>query len=167
MDAFEKEAVDYLLKPVLKERLEKTVDRLKSAVTEPFTPSPQTVDLLRSLVDHVASPTAPDYLQWLSVQQGDGVQLIAVSDVVYFQAKDKYTAVITKKEEFLIRKSIRALIRELSPNSFWQIHRGTIVNLTQIAKVSRSITGRGVIRLKDRIETLTVSRPYLHQFRQM
>jgi DNA-binding LytR/AlgR family response regulator len=87
--------------------------------------------------------------------------------VIYFQASDKYTAVITQSGESLIRKSIRDLIGELDPNCFQQIHRSTIVNLAQIDSVSRSLTGRGVIRLKCRPETLTVSRSFIHVFKQM
>jgi DNA-binding LytR/AlgR family response regulator len=89
------------------------------------------------------------------------VQLIAVDDVIYFQSKDKYTAVITRDGESLIRKSIRELTEVLDPDRFSQIHRGAI------DQVSRSLTGRGVIRLKDRPETLTVSRSFLGRFRQM
>ena len=75
--------------------------------------------------------------------------------------------VITKEGESLIRKPIKKLAVELDPSSFWRIHRGTIVNAACIAKMSRSLTGRGVVRLKDRPETLTVSRSYMHIFRQM
>jgi DNA-binding LytR/AlgR family response regulator len=67
----------------------------------------------------------------------------------------------------LIRKTIKELVAELDPEQFWQIHRGTIVNASRIAQVGRSLTGRGLVRLKDRAETLTVSQRYMHTFRQM
>ncbi len=167
VDAFEKEAVDYLLKPVVKERLQLTVTRLKAKLAENAMLPDQANKWLRHLIDQVAASSSPPFLQWLRVQHGDGVQLIAVPDVIYFQAGDKYTTVITASGESLIRKSIRDLAAELDPNCFCQIHRGTIVNLTHIDKVSRSLTGRGVIRLKERSETLTISRSYLHCFKQM
>jgi DNA-binding LytR/AlgR family response regulator len=166
--AFEKEAVDYLLKPVTRKRLLHTVGRLKKRLQETVRPSPQMVRLARELVQQIgAADPAPEFLQWLRVPHGDGVRLIPTADVLYFQAGDKYTTVRTRNGESLIRKSIRELSTELDPSRFWQIHRGTIVNVSQIAAVSRSLTGRGVIRLKDRSETLTVSRGYLHLFKQM
>ena len=85
----------------------------------------------------------------------------------YFKAEDKYTLVVTKEGESLIRKSIRKLAQELDPGQFWQIHRGPIVNVSKIDKVSRSLTGRGVLKLKGRPELLTVSRNYLHLFKQI
>ena len=165
--AFEKEAVDYLLKPVTRERLSLTVERLKQRLANKAEPPPQVLALLRELIGSTAGQPAASYLQWLRVQHGDGVQLLPVQEAIYFQAGDKYTAVLTARGEALIRKSIRELAAELDPNCFCQIHRATIVNLAQIAHVSRSLTGRGVIRLKDRHETLTVSRAYLHLFKQM
>jgi DNA-binding LytR/AlgR family response regulator len=114
-----------------------------------------------------AADKGPDFLHWLRVQRGDGVELVPVSDVVYFQAQNKYTAAVTKDRTHLLRSSIRELTARLDPAAFWQIHRSTIVRVSQIAKVDRGLTGRGLIRLKDRSETLTVSRPYLHLFKQM
>ncbi|RJQ65347.1 MAG: DNA-binding response regulator [Desulfobacteraceae bacterium] len=165
--AFEKQAADYLLKPVTRERLARTAARLKSQMTDASAPPPQTLQVLQELIAAIAAPQAPAFLQWLRVQHGDGIQLIPVQDVIYFQASDKYTLVKTRDREALIRKSIRELSTELDPQRFRQIHRGTIVNLSCIAKVSHSLTGRGVIRLKDRSETLTVSRSNFHLFKQM
>jgi DNA-binding LytR/AlgR family response regulator len=109
----------------------------------------------------------PGYLRWLKAQHGDGIRLIPVDEVCYFKASDKYTLVLTKDGELLIKKAIKELADELDPNQFWRIHRGTIVNARYITKVSRSLTGRGVVKLKDRPELLTVSRSYIHIFKQM
>ena len=165
--AFEKQAVDYLLKPVSLERIMQTTERLKKLVEEGTGPSPQLAKLAQELADKIATAPAPKYLQWLRVQRGDGIELIPMQDVIYLQAGDKYTAVKTRTRESLIRHRIRDLATQLDPDQFWQIHRSTIVNVSQIAKVSRSLTGRGVIRLKDCPETLTVSRRYLYLFKQM
>ena len=115
----------------------------------------------------LAERKSPGYLRWVRVQHKDGVRLIPVEEVCYFQASDKYTLVITKGSDSLIRKTIQELAGELDPNQFWQIHRGTIVNASCIAQVGRSLTGRGVVRLKDRPDTLTVSHRYNHKFKQM
>jgi len=87
--------------------------------------------------------------------------------VIYFKAGDKYTAVITRQGESLIRKPIKELAEELAPEKFYQIHRSTIVNVRFISRISRSLTGRGVLRLKDHPESLTVSKRYMHLFTQM
>jgi DNA-binding LytR/AlgR family response regulator len=166
--AFEKQAVDYLLKPVTGERLNQTVRRLKRKLERATAPPPWMATLAQELLEKMpAGEKKPDFLHWLRVQRGDGVELVPVTDVVYFQAQDKYTAAVTRDRTHLLRTSIRDLTSQLDPDAFWQIHRGTIVKVSQIARVDRSLTGRGLIRLKDRTETLTVSRPYLKLFKQM
>jgi DNA-binding LytR/AlgR family response regulator len=83
------------------------------------------------------------------------------------RAEDKYTVVKTREGESLIKKSIRQLAEELDPDQFWRIHRATIINVSQISRVSRSFAGRLIITLKDLPEPLTVSRSYAHLFKQM
>jgi len=163
VDAFEKQAVDYLLKPVSTERLEKTVARLKAQLTNgAAVPS----EIIEQLVGRL-NRRDDCRLNYIRVSHGDGVRLIPADEVIYFKVADKYTLVITKEGESLIRKPIKELVEELDPVQFWQIHRSTIVNSRFIAKVSRSLTGKGMLRLKDRPETLAVSSRYMHLFRQM
>jgi len=164
VEAFDKEAVDYLLKPVSDERLQKTVMRLKEAL-ETGTAVP--VETLRRLMIRISDEEGSRSLRYVRIQQGDGVRLVPVDEVIYFKSQDKYTLVITQDGESLIRKSIRELAGELDPERFWQIHRGIIVNVGSIDRVSRSLTGKGVIRLKGRSDTLTVSNRHMHLFRQM
>ncbi len=164
VDAFEKEAVDYLLKPVSNERLAKTVKRLKENL-ESGAAVP--ADVLRRLLARLSGEERAGSLQYLRVQHGDGVRLIPVDEVIYFKAEDKYTTVITREGESLVRKPIKELAEELDHEKFWQIHRGAIVNVRFIARVSRSLTGKGVVKLKDRSETLTISNRYMHLFKQM
>jgi DNA-binding LytR/AlgR family response regulator len=167
IEAFENEAVDYILKPVTDKRLEKTVQRLKkqlSDVSKPPTDFSATMDrLLAALNDKQLS----GYLKWIKVRHGEEVRLIAVDDVCYFKAEDKYTVVKTRDGESLIKKSIRQLTGELDPDRFWRIHRGTIVNVNCIDRIHRSFAGRLNIKLEDLSETLTVSRSYAHLFKQM
>jgi len=167
VEAFENEAIDYILKPVTRERLKKTTNRLKKQVDTSSGPPADLSKVVERIVDSFSNKETPDYLQWIRTQQGEEIRLVPVEEVYYFKASDKYTMVITKAGESLIRKPIKDLSNELDPNKFWRIHRGTIVNAGCIAKMGRSLTGRGVIKLKDRSETLTVSRSYIHIFRQM
>jgi DNA-binding LytR/AlgR family response regulator len=167
VEAFESEAIDYLLKPVTNERLKSTVDRLKKQIAVSSETESNLPEVVERLITGLQERHAPGYLQWIRAQQGDGTRLVPVDDVYYFKASDKYTMVVTAAGELLISKPIKELANELDPDKFWRIHRGTIVNAGCIDKVSRSLTGRGVIKLKDRQELLTVSRIYIHIFKQM
>jgi DNA-binding LytR/AlgR family response regulator len=167
VEAFDNEAIDYLLKPVTRERLDKAVKRLQKQIAASSKPPSDLSEIVERAIAGLYKKGTSGYLRWIRAQHGDGIRLIPVDDVYYFQASDKYTLVLTKQEELLIKKAIKELDDELDPGQFWRIHRGTIVNAHCIAKVSRSLTGRGVVKLKDRPELLTVSRRYIHAFRQM
>ena len=167
VEAFEQEAVDYLLKPVTAERLRATADRLIREIEEHAAPPAELVAVAERIITQLNASGEPDYLHWIRAQQGEGVRLIAVEEIDYFKADEKYTLVMTHKGEFLIKKSIKDLSGALDPRLFWQIHRGIIVNVSKIYRMSRSVTGRGVIRLKGRSDILTVSRRFMHLFKQM
>ena len=113
------------------------------------------------------SRQAGERLAWIRASVGNQVRLIAVEEVCYFQANDKYTSVFTPEEEALIRTPLRELAEQLDPERFWQIHRGTIVNLAAVASTMRDLAGRTQLRLKARPEALAVSRAFAHRFRQM
>ncbi len=167
VEAFDREAIDYLVKPITKKRLTQTIRRLKKHFKESSEPPTGLAEIITQVLSNLKNNVNADYLQWIKAQHKDNVRLIPVEDVDYFQAEDKYTLVMTAEGETLIKKSIKELSGELDPRQFWQIHRGTIVNVSRIENISRSLTGRGVIKLKKRPESLTVSRNYLHLFKQM
>jgi len=160
--AFEKGAVDYVMKPFSAARLATTVERLKEKAAR----TPANLDgLLRVLAD--AAKGHKEYLRWITASQGDELRLITVDEICYFQADNKYTIVVTPQQESLIRRPIKELIDELDPQVFWQIHRGTLVNVNAIAGVTRDMGGHLRVKLKQRKETLPVSEPYYHLFKQM
>jgi DNA-binding LytR/AlgR family response regulator len=159
--AFEEGAVDYVLKPVTAARMAKAVTRVKARLG---TPPLDLTALLTRLTEREAA-TVP--LKWIRASLGSTMQMIAVHDVIYFQAEDKYTKVVTDGGEALIKKPIKELYEELDPEAFWQIHRGTIVNLRAIARVERDWRDQPVITLRSRPEKLTVSRTFAHRFKAM
>ncbi len=167
VEAFDNEAVDYLLKPVTRKRLEKTVQRLKQRLSRQNLPATDMDRLISRLVGLQQSREEKKCLQWIQAQRGDSIRLIPVDDISFFKAEDKYTRVVTRSGETLIRKPIKELAESLDPEKFWRIHRSTIVNAGSIDRVSRSLTGRYVIKLKNSSEILTVSRTYAHRFKQM
>ncbi|MFO1398874.1 MAG: LytTR family DNA-binding domain-containing protein [Burkholderiales bacterium] len=160
--AFEEGAVDYLLKPPTPERVAKAVARLQARLGAP----PQD---LAALLARLAArdPDAGVPLKWIRATQGTAMRLIATDEVLYFQAEDKYTKVVTADAEALIRKPIKELYAELDSEAFWQVHRGTIVNLRAIARVERDWRDQPVILLKDRAEKLVVSRTFAARFKAM
>ena len=159
--AFDEGAVDYVLKPVTPDRVAKVVARLKARLASP------PLDLNALLAKLAARESGPAPLKWIRASLGATMQMIPVDDVVYFQAEDKYTKVVTDGGEALIKKPIKELFEELDPEAFWQIHRGTIVNLRAIARVERDWRDQPVITLRSRPEKLTVSRTFAHRFKAM
>lgn len=165
IDAFERGAVDYLLKPVKPDRLQATVARLQARGGSADAAS--LAALLERLGALPAPAGSPEPLTWLTASAGRETRLVLVEDVAYFQADSKYTTVVTADGEALLRSSLRELLPRLDPQSFKQIHRGTIVNLKAIAGIVRDESGRGTVRLKHRPETLTVSQPFMALFKHM
>ncbi len=170
VEAFERAAVDYVLKPAEDARLAKTVERLKRALGEPSVSERGRLAAAIAEVLGKVSPgdtARPAWLKWIRASVGDSVRLVPTADVRYFQATDKYTSVMTATGELLIRTSIRDLAGQLDPEAFWQVHRGTLVNVNFITTARHDERGRVRLGVRDRPEQLTVSRAYAHLFRQM
>ena len=167
IDAFDKGAVDYLLKPVSRTRLEATVQRIKARAAGAGPDNAALAALLRQLGNTLPNTSKEPPLVWLTASAGTETRLIMVDDIAYFQSDSKYTVVMTAAGEALLRKPIRELLDVLDPAIFKQIHRSTIVNLKAIASIARDEAGRGVVKLKTRPETLAVSQPFMSLFRNM
>lgn len=173
VEAFERGAVDYVLKPPEPERLKITVDRLKERLASPASAQAGTANvsdtvtaMLSQLAEKIAAPK-PKYLQWIQASIGQDLRMIPVEEILFFRSDEKYTCVQTEKFEALIRKPVRDLAEELDPALFWQIHRATLVNVNAIEGVTRDIRGRHLVLVKGRSEKLEVSRSFLHLFKQM
>ena len=163
VQAFEREAVDYLLKPVADDRLQSAIERLQRAA--PGAAGAQSDDLLQRL--QALLPKLAEHLRWVRASVGNDVRLVATEEICYFQATDKYTAVFTRDAELLIRTAIKELLEQLDPEQFWQVHRGTLVNVKQIVSARHDALGRVSLKLRDRKEAVAVSRGHAHLFRQM
>jgi DNA-binding LytR/AlgR family response regulator len=161
VQAFEQAAVDYLLKPVSDERLARCVERLKQRSEA----APDA--LLARLQQLLAKQQRPEPLRWLRIQVGQSVRMVAVDEVCYFRSSDKYTTVLTRDAELLLRTPLKELIAQLDAEQFWQVHRGTIVNAKQIVSAHHDLLGKVTLTLRDRPEKVAVSRSYAHLFRQM
>ncbi|MGO4381908.1 LytR/AlgR family response regulator transcription factor [Pseudoduganella sp. RAF53_2] len=166
VDAFEREAADYLLKPPTRERLGRTVEKLKrqlaGSVEAPLAP-----DLFARLAAALGQAPATPRLDWIHAAHGNETRLISIDEVIYFEANDKYVSVFTDAGESLIRTPLKELIDGLDASRFWQVHRGTVVAIKHIEGTKRDFRGRTLLKLKARSEELLVSRAYLHLFKQM
>ncbi len=164
VEAFDRDAVDYLLKPVTDERLAKCIERLRAKLAAAER-APALDEVIAKLAR--AIPGAGGRLRWVRALKGELVHQIAVDDVLYFRASDKYTCVVTREGESLIRMPLAELTSQLDAEVFWQIHRGTLVNMQEVAATRRDLAGRVYVKLKDGRTELPVSRAYAHRFRQM
>lgn len=164
VQAFERGAIDYLVKPIDSARLADTVQRLRVRK--------QSGDTLDAVLDQLAqrftqSMPPRAWLQWIKASVGQSVRLIPVDQVLFLRAEEKYTLVVWEEGEALIRKSIRELSEELDPARFVQTHRSIIVNLSSVREVIRGVNETAELRLRNHQEVLPVSRNHLHHFRQM
>jgi DNA-binding LytR/AlgR family response regulator len=171
VEAFEQGVADYVLKPAERERLQVTVGRLRKRLAQrasPEGPSAQTAPLQQLLHKLAAGMgQAPAYLRWIQATVGSTIQMIPVEEVLFFISDEKYTRVQTAQVEALIRKPIKELVDELDPQTFWQIHRSTLVNTNHISGVTRDMRGRQLVSVKGHPEKLEVSRSYTGLFKGM
>ena len=161
--AFEHGAVDYVMKPLSAARIAQSVRRLRERLTS----KPPDIEGLLEKIAGRLDGKKREYLRWVTASQAGETRLVTMDEIVYFRSDNKYTLVATADKEALIRISIKELAEQVDPSVFWQIHRGTIVNVGYIAGVTRDLRGHMALRLKRRPETLPVSDTYTHLFKQM
>ena len=165
VQAFQNGAVDYLLKPVELDRLGAAVTRLKKRLDAK--PADLT-GLLAQLLNQGNKPVEnkPAKLKWIRASLGNQTRLIDVSTVLFFQSDTKYTRIVMKDNEALMRSPLKELVEGLDDEVFWQVHRGVIVNAHAIDRAVREAPEKLIIHLKGHKETLPVSRQYYHLFKQ-
>ena len=163
VEAFENGAADYIVKPVEADRLALCVERLKKRLSAG---APADIaQLLNKLKQSVGGPDS-QRLRWIKASLGNQIRMLAVSDVLFFQADTKYTRVVLADSEALIRTTLKELTDGLDAEQFWQVHRSTIVNVSAIQTVTREGPEKLTIQLKGRNDKLPVSRQFFHLFKQ-
>ena len=166
VEAFETNAVDYVLKPYSDERLQTAIERLKQRLGTVPAPPPQDLANLVATIAARMNPSA-ERLRWIKASVGSSLKLIPIEDVLFFQSGDKYTLVATENLDALIRTPIKEILEGIDADLYWQIHRATIVNARAIEAVTRDFRGQATVKVKGRKENLVVSRPFSHLFKQM
>jgi DNA-binding LytR/AlgR family response regulator len=170
IEAFEQGVVDYVLKPAERDRLQVTVDRIRKRIAERSAGEAPDISGMQQLLQRLTAKMNPGgvpKLRWIQATVGASIQMIPVEDVLFFISDEKYTRVQTATLEALIRKPIKELVEELDAETFWQIHRSTLVNTLAIAGVTRDLRGRQLVSVRGHPEKLEVSRSYAGLFKGM
>jgi DNA-binding LytR/AlgR family response regulator len=165
--AFDAGAVDYLLKPIAADRLAQAVQRLRERLQ-----SRQAAPALDDLVARLAAQLPPrdggsPRLRWVSASVGETIKMFGIDEILFFQSDEKYTRVVTAADEAHVRKPLKEIADGLDPETFWQVHRGTIVRAGEIARAQRDEMGRITLTLKHHPEKLAVSQAYAWRFKPM
>ncbi len=173
VQAFEAQAVDYLLKPINQNRLLKTTNKLASGLVN-STPIASEFEIILSKLRTISSTKTSNSEPYLSIIQasvGNAIHLVKVADILCFEAADKYVRVLAKTDatprEFLIRTPLKDLLPQLDPAIFWQVHRGTLVRSASIEVVTKDEAGKMWLTLSGVTEKFAVSRLYAHLFKAM
>lgn len=167
VQAFDAQAVDYLVKPVDGDRLQACIHRLQRRLADHAPPGDalqQAMNQLRGLLG-TAGAVPSERLSVIQAQVGATVHMVPIDTVIYFEAADKYVRVVTAERDHLIRLSLRELLPRLDPQVFWQVHRSLIVRSTAITSALREDSGKVRLTLTGRPEQLTVSRLYAPLFK--
>jgi len=162
--AFDEGAVDYILKPIVAERLQRALERARARLRDEVKTDLSAI--LTAVQRQLAASKKPG-IRWITASVANTVRLYPVDDVLFFQSQEKYTRVVTARDEALIRTPLRELIAALDPETFWQVHRSVIVRVEAIEAVDRDGDGHLTLRLRGRSDRLPVSSALQHRFRGM
>ncbi|PRC91153.1 LytR/AlgR family response regulator transcription factor [Solimicrobium silvestre] len=171
VEAFAQGALDYLVKPVDPARLADTVMRVRERLGT-TQEAPDIEVLLDKLEARLQKKAAPEPLRWIKALVGQSLRMISVADIDYLRSDEKYTLIAWrgadgKAGEALIRTSLKELLDQLDGTHFIQVHRSVVVNMNMVSHVTRGENETASVYMKGRSEKLSVSRSYLHHFKQM
>jgi len=169
VSAFERAAIDYVLKPATAERLQKTVERVRARLaTRTATPAAGEMATLFKRVQAISDPEAPaERIKVIRAGVGNTIRMIPVADVICLEAADKYVSVITANGESLVRMSLRDLASRIDGVEFVQVHRSVMVNASHMASATRDELGHFTLTLRGLPRPVKVSRAFSHLFRPM
>ncbi len=139
--AFEAEALDYLLKPVTVERLEKSIRRLREKLQTRVPPQ------MEQFIEHHLARSAP--LTRILIRDGTDVHIIPVEDMIYCEAQEDYVRIYTKNRSYLKLERMSNLEKTLDPRHFCRIHRSYLLNIDCLAKIEPYSKDSRIAKLKD------------------
>jgi two-component system LytT family response regulator len=156
--AFEKNAVDYLLKPLDEERFRNAVNRaLKRKTLEHSS--------IEDLLSSMKSERKGAYDTHIFVQKSEKLFNLPVDEIVYLEASGDYTIITTKADQFVSSSGIGKLEEILNPEVFIRVHRSTIVNVNYLKEIERHFNGGMVVKMQSG-KSFPVSRTYAKLIRK-
>jgi len=157
--AFEKNAVDYLLKPLDQERFKMAVER---ALQRKKTEAGNIEDLLSGM--H-STPVRSSYDAHIFVQKSEKLFNLPVEEIMYLEASGDYTVISTKNDQFVSSSGIGKLEELMNPEKFIRVHRSTIINLFYLKEIERHFNGGMIVKMQNG-KTFPVSRTYAKMIRK-
>ena len=164
LQAFDRGAIDYLLKPIKRDRLLVAVQRLRERLQ-----SGNDVPDLTHMIDALEKRWAPRQsgIRWITANAGHTTKMFPIDEVLYFQAQEKYTRVVTLADEAIIRTPLKELLDGLNSDEFWQVHRSAIVRVDAVQSLQRRDDGKLELRIRGRDDVLPVSSAFQYRFKGM
>lgn len=158
IQAFEKDALDYLLKPVDESRFTKAVNRAIERIEKDET----NID---SLINTINKGKDEAFSSHIFVQKSEKLLNIPVTDIVHLEASGDYTVLTTSSNQFLSSTGISKLEQKLNPEVFIRIHRSTIINLEKLKEIEKHFNGGLVVKMENG-KTFPVSRTYAKEIKK-
>ncbi len=156
--AFEKNAVDYLLKPLDEERFSQAVNRaLKRKTTESGN--------LEELLRNIKAEGKGSFDSHIFVQKSEKLFNLPVEEIIFLEASGDYTVITTKVDQFVSSSGIGKLEEILNPDIFIRVHRSTIINLNYLKEIERHFNGGMVVKMQNG-KSFPVSRTYAKLIRK-
>jgi DNA-binding LytR/AlgR family response regulator len=165
LEAFDRGAIDYLLKPIKRERLAIALDRLRARLAEGA--APDIAGVVEALQRQLSQAGRRSGVRWITANVGATTKMFPIEDVLFFHAQDKYTRVVTAQDEALIRTPLKELAQSLDSDDYWQVHRSVIVRVHAIRAVHRDEDGKLWLQVKGRADQLPVSSAFQYRFKGM
>jgi two-component system LytT family response regulator len=164
--AFEHHSVDYLLKPVEQEQLDRALSKLER-MAGGEAPRPEIRELLRQITSAMQPQQNSSGPDRIPSRSGERVHFLELARVTHFFAEDKLTYASTGEKNWVVDRTIAELEEKLNPARFVRVHRSTIVNLDYVDELYNWFGGRMMLRLKDPKKTeITVSRERLKELKE-
>jgi two-component system LytT family response regulator len=164
--AFEHHSVDYLLKPVEQEQLDRALSKL-DRMAGGEAPRPEIRELLRQITSAMQPQQNSSGPDRIPSRSGERVHFLELTRVTHFFAEDKLTYASTGEKNWVVDRTIAELEEKLNPARFVRVHRSTIVNLDYVDELYNWFGGRMMLRLKDPKKTeITVSRERLKELKE-
>lgn len=149
LKAFDENTIDYLLKPISENRIKKTIEKLEQIQVSSQS-HVQNQEQIQAIVDQLK---APKTIKSITINSGDKIIILKLTEIVYFQSEDKLTTVVTSfGKEYFVSHSLSQLIGKL-PDNFIRVNRAFIINENEIAEIRKGFSGKIMFTMKDENRT--------------